>query len=251
MPSYAILGATGKTGQSIIKVLLQSEENTIHAYCRSKAKLFALIPEIQHDARVAVYEGQTSDIDLLVACLKDTRAAFMAMAPVGNKPGNTLIFDTAQQVVAAMERLKNRPHLVLLSSSSTDHSFMSSVPSLLRSLLYCANFYIYEDLKRAESYLGSHSDIVTTTFVKPGALSHDEQRGHILSFSRATSPVSFLDLAAGMIEIAASPEGDLYHGRAVAVNAASKDVAFPREAPGVLLQGMLCFLCPWIYPYIH
>lgn len=234
-----------------MKVLLQSDGNSIHAYCRSKEKLFALIPEIQHDERVAVYEGQTSDIDLLAACLKDTRAAFIAMAPIGNKPGNTLVYDTAQLVIAAMESLEIRPKLVILSSASTDHSLMSSVPSFLRNLLYCANFHVYEDLKRAEKYLKTHSSIVTTTFVKPGALSHDEQRGHILSFSQAISPVSFLDLAAGMIEIADSLEGSLYHGRAVAVNSTSRNVAFPRKAPGVLFRGILCFLFPWIYPYIY
>lgn len=44
MPTYAVLGATGSTGQAILNILLQSPKNTVNAYVRSKAKLLKLSP---------------------------------------------------------------------------------------------------------------------------------------------------------------------------------------------------------------
>ena len=59
-------------------------------------------------------------------------------------------------------------------------------------------------LRDAEDFLLSkqNDSLVTATFVRPGAPSHDTQKGHYLSLEKAEMPLSFLDLTVGMLEIA-------------------------------------------------
>jgi uncharacterized protein YbjT (DUF2867 family) len=104
MPSYAILGATGNVGGAVLKVLLQSLDAQIHAYCRSKQKLAKLSPEILDNKRVQIFKGTLEESELLANCLRGTRAVFLAIAQSGNKPGNTIAIDTARQVISALER---------------------------------------------------------------------------------------------------------------------------------------------------
>lgn len=252
MASYAILGATGNVGSAILKVLLQSQDQIqIHAYCRSKQKLAKLSPGVLEDKRVKIFEGRLEDSELLANCLRGTRAVFLAIAVIGNKQGNTIAIDTAHQVVSALEKLRSEnnnarlPRLVVLSSASTEHRLMSETPHFLLDILYTAFSNVYNDLKEAEKFLRS-KDWIAATFIKPGALSFDEQRGHALSLTQAKSPVSYLDLAAGMIEAA---ENEQYEGKAVAVNATG-NVAFPWDAPVNLVKGLVCHFLPALYPYV-
>ncbi|KAK4994287.1 hypothetical protein LTR66_005655 [Elasticomyces elasticus] len=221
MSSYAVLGATGNIGQALLKVLLQSPDSQIHAYCRSKQKLMKLLPNITDNKQVDVFEGNLDDIELLVKCLSGTRAAFLAVALTENQPGCTIAQDTAHIVVSALERLKSKnerlPKLIVLSSASLDHQLMPGSPEFLLNTLYRAFSNIYDDLKEAEKFLRSKDSIVTATFVRPGALCSDKQKGHVLSMESAKMPLSFLDLAAGMVEIA-DADGDRYDMKGVAIS---------------------------------
>lgn len=87
MPTYAILGATGNTGQALIKILLESPDKKIHAYCRSKQKLYRLTPEIAEEKKVSVFEGGLDDEDVIADCIRGTRAVFLAVAVPDNMPG--------------------------------------------------------------------------------------------------------------------------------------------------------------------
>ncbi|KAK4962281.1 hypothetical protein LTR66_012729, partial [Elasticomyces elasticus] len=219
MSFYAVLGATGNVGQALLKVLLQSPENHIHAYCRSKQKLVKLLPSITDNKQIDVFEGNLRDIELLVNCLSGTRAVFLAVALTENQPGCTIAQDTAYVVVSALERLKSKnerlPKLIVLSSASLDHRLMPDSPGFLLNTLYCAFSNVYDDLNEAEKFLRSKDSLVTATFVRPGALCSDTQKGHVLSMQSATMPLSFLDLAAGMVEIA-DADGDRYDMKGVA-----------------------------------
>ncbi|KAK4898140.1 hypothetical protein LTR27_004147 [Elasticomyces elasticus] len=84
---------------------------------------------------------------------------------------------------------------------------MSEQPALLLRFLYCAFQYVYDDLKAAEQFLRSKQDLVSATFIRPGALCNDEQRGHELDFQHAQFPLSFLDLPASMLEVADDSSG--------------------------------------------
>lgn len=251
--NYAVLGATGNCGQALLDVLLQSPQNTVKAYCRSRDKLVRLQPGIEQNSQIQVYEGSVSDTDLLAECLSQTHAAFLTVATTKNIPACSIAQDTAFAVVMALEKLAKQnqrlPKLIVLSSASTDHRLMGSVPTFARNMLYRAFSYIYDDLKAAETYLRSKEHLVTATFARPGALAYDLQRGHVLSTKEAVSPVSFLDLAAGMIEIAKA-HGDLYDMKGVAVNPTSNDVAIPWGSSMLILEGLLYHFFPWTYGLI-
>lgn len=253
MSSYAILGATGNVGQSLVQVLLQQPNQQIHAYCRSQKKLEKLQPGVSQNNQVQVFEGSLQDTALIAKCLQHTRAAFLAVAQTGNMPGCSIARDTAHAVISALELLKEQgerlPKLIVLSSASTEHRLMSETPHFMLHTLYCAFSNVYDDLKEAERFLRSKESLVSMTFIKPGALSNDSQKGHVLSLETAKSPVSFLDLAAGMVEVA-NDDGERYELKSVAVNSTAKDVAFPWQAPMVLLSGLLFHYFPWTYKYL-
>lgn len=178
----------------------------------------------------------------------------MTVAAKENQPGCTIAQDTARQVIAAMELLRKEnnaklPTLVMLSSSSTEPYLCRNMPHLVHGLLYRALWNIYTDLEIAERFLRSNADWVNVVYIKPGAISHDVQGGHVLSTETQASPVSFLDVAAGMVECANS--GDEWAGKAVAVLPKSEKVKIPWEAPVALLKGLLFCYFPFTWAWFR
>ncbi|KAK0862482.1 hypothetical protein LTR87_016566 [Friedmanniomyces endolithicus] len=212
MASFAVLGATGSTGSSITKVLLQQEKVSIHVLVRSKAKLFQTIPGIESDPRLQVFEGNIVNIDVLTECIRGTKAVFLAVAINDNMPGCTIAMDTARSVVAALERLKQE---------KPDY-----------------------ELPRLE-YWG-----VKSVFIKPGGLVHDDQKGHELSVDKQQTFLSFLDLAAGMVEAAQAEDGR-WDTKDVSVVPTAKDVKIEWRVPYFVLQGFLMHFFPWLWKYLH
>ncbi|KAK5719380.1 hypothetical protein LTR15_007903 [Elasticomyces elasticus] len=276
MTSYAVLGATGSTGSSLVKVLQQRQDVSVNTLVRSKAKLYRTIPGIEKDSKFEVYEGSITDIDVLTDCIRDTRSVFLAVAensrlnafqalrhsltrpPVAlaNKPGCTIAQDTAKSVLAALERLRQEkpgcdlPLLIVLSSSSISEKLSRDLPKLLHSFLMKGASYIYDDLRKAETLLRAQENWgVKTVFIKPGGLVHDAQKGHELSTERQQTFLGFLDLAAGMVEVADAKKGT-WDMQDVSVIPTAKDVKVEWRVPLFLLQGMLCHYFPWVYPYI-
>ena len=251
MTTYAVLGATGSTGKSLIQILLQSPDKQIHAYCRSKEKLLKLLPNIHDNKNVDIFEGRLDDVDLLANCIRGTRTVFLTVAVTDNVPGCTIAQDTARVVISALEKLKAEsmklPKLVVLSSASLEPKLMSQEPKFVHSIALYAFSNIYNDLRAAEELLRSKEALMSITFIKPGGLSHDAQKGHVLSTEVARSPLSFLDLAAGMVEVADSDSGQ-YDMKNVAVIATAKDVAFPSPLP--VIRGLLFHFFPWMYRYL-
>lgn len=254
MPCYAVLGATGNTGLSLVKVLGQSPDKHINAYCRSRAKLLRLYPEAEKDQNLCVFEGSLKDQATLVECLRGTRAAFLTVAVSTNVPGCTVAVDTAEAVIAALRVLhkdhETLPKLIILSSASLEYQFYKKIPRLVHKMLLAASSNVYKDLERAEAILrDEQSWIGSTTWIKPGALTFDTQKGHIVSKDVCDSPVSFMDLAAGMIQVADDLSGT-YHMTSVSVNPASKNVAIPWYAIPALLKGLLFHFFPGTHKYL-
>ena len=251
MPTcYAVLGATGSTGGAILTLLLQHTDTKIHVYCRSKEKLLKQFPAIDDNRDVQIFNGDIEDTGLMASCLKGTRAAFHCVALGENKPGGSICMDTSKVIITALKEMRandeSLPKLIVLSSSSTEHRFVKQIPKILESILYLAMSNVYDDLKVAETFLRSHQDLVSSSFVKPSALCHDTQKGHSLSLQNSRGPMSFLDLAAGMIEIAEDLDGK-YDMQSVAVNPTAQDVAFPWDAPGCLFRGLIFHFFPGAY----
>lgn len=249
---YAVLGATGNTGQCLLEVLLQNPGTKVNAYCRSKEKLLDQSSAAIKDGTIRIFEGSLGDIDLLTECLRGTRAAFLVVAGTGNMPGCCIARETAQHALTAVKRLKVQdeplPKLILLSSASLDHALMPNAPRFLLKILWAAFSNRYEDIRQAEDLLRAQHDLVSSTFVRPGALSHDTQKGHWLSTKVAKGPLSYMDLAAGMVEIA---QNDRFDMKGVAVNPRDQNVAFPWQAPMMLIKGLIVHFLPWTYHYLH
>ncbi|RMJ28750.1 hypothetical protein PHISP_00395 [Aspergillus sp. HF37] len=255
MPCYAVLGATGNTGRALVQVLLDRADAYIHAYCRSQEKLLRHCPATADPQRVSVFEGRLDNGDLIDQCLRRTDAVFLVVAVVDNMPGCTVSMDTAQAVVASLQRLKSAspavrlPQLVMLSSASLEESFCGDVPAAVHWVLKTAVSHLYQDLAAAESFLRAQSSWLSTTFVKPGGLVHDMARGHEICLDKAQTPLSFLDLAGGMVEVANAADGR-YDMRNVSVIPKAGGSKFPWDGIYYTFTGLLFHYFPWTYAYI-
>lgn len=251
MPTYTILGATGKTGGALLQLLLKTPNTHIKAYVRSKAKLLHQNPNLEQNDRVQIFEGPLSNIPLIASALSPkVDTAFCVLGINENTPGIRIAQDTAHSVVAALchiMRTRNDanykpPKLIVLSSASLNPRFGSAVE---HAIIGRALSNLYGDLALAERYLRLHESWLRVTFVQPGGLTGDVQRGHRVSLEACSPMVSYLDLAAGMIEIAEA--GDVYDWEGVSVRATGKNVRFERNAPGQIARGFLWHFVPSLY----
>ncbi|KAK3684470.1 hypothetical protein LTR37_020247 [Vermiconidia calcicola] len=254
MATYAVLGSTGQVGGSIIEVLLHDSEKRIHACARSKQKLLSMRPTLSSSPNVAIFEGTLRDTDTLTDCITGTNAVFLAAAASDNIPGCTVAQEQARAVIEALKNLRKRdpqarlPQLVVLSSSSLEPHLVENIPPIGRWVLHTAASHVYADLRLAEQFLRSH-DWVKMVFVKPGGLSHDKPRGHVFSTERQQTFLSFLDLAAGMVELADSAD-DRWDMKNVSVNPASPGTAVEWRIPYFALKGITWHFLPFLYPHL-
>lgn len=257
MASFAILGATGQTGNAILQVLLTEQRpSSISLLVRSRAKLDRMTPQLADattSTKVRVHEGVISDIDLLTECIRGTTAVFLTVATPANTPHVRIARDQVEAVVAALERLRAEagpagaerlPTLVMLSSAETEERLVQDVPWLVRRLLFQCNYWVYTDLIAAEEYLRERAGWVDAVFFKPGGISHDVRRGHVLSTDTSMTFVSFLDVAGGMVECGI--DGERWSGRSVSV--LSKGQAkIPLENLWLLSKNLLGTYLPQLY----
>jgi putative NADH-flavin reductase len=258
MSPYAVLGSTGNCGTALLENLLASDAvSKINAYCRNKDKLIRLLPQINDSKKVKVFEGSITNVDLLASCIKGCKTVFMVVTSNDNIPGCRLGQDQAETVISALERLKSQsapgtlqlPKLVLLSSATIDDHLAREMPWWFRPVMLTAASNVYHDLRMAEKFLRAQEDWVSTIFIKPGGLSLDIQRGHKLSLDREESFISYLDLAAAMVEAADCKEG-IYDMKNVSVVNANGGARFPPGTPKCILMGLLRHFFPFLHPYL-
>ncbi|KAL8785856.1 MAG: hypothetical protein Q9195_008480 [Heterodermia aff. obscurata] len=222
MPTYAVLGATGSTGQALLHLLLQSPKNTVHAYARSKAKLLKLSPQYTGNDNLQIFEGALTDVSVIANCISNVTAVLCVLGANESAPGLHVAQDAAQSIVAACCHLKAQdpsvslPKLLFLASATINPHLCRELPAPVHWLLKASFYYVYEDLEYAQAYLELHKSWLNVTFIQPGGLVHDIQRGHAISLERQQTFLSYLDLAAGFIEVANAGE-DLYKWKAVSV----------------------------------
>lgn len=291
MPTYAVLGATGNIGLNILREFgkrqqaasssksSNSDDNPIHinAYARSKSKLLSLNPEASTNPHLSIHEGALEDLHLLTTCLSSTSAVFLTVAVSDNIPSCSVAQNTARLVVEALERLRSSqqrskdkdrdrgyqpPLLIVLSSSSISKRLWRGEgmsPSIHAMMLKAAS-HVYHDLELAEEFLRTYrgnekGGLYGLTFVKPGGLVHDSQKGHVLSTEASKTFTSFADCAAGMVEIAVSSERGRWSGEEVSVNSAEPKGASVSFSEGLallraLLKGLLYHFFPWSYRWV-
>ncbi|KAF2007661.1 hypothetical protein P154DRAFT_401 [Amniculicola lignicola CBS 123094] len=251
-PKYAVLGATGTVGQSILSILSTTPNKDIHAFVRSKAKLQTSCPDLCSRPQLSIFEGNLTDITTLSECLKGTQAVFLAIGVTENIPRCSVAQNTARAVISALLLLRKQdknarmPHLIVLSSATLEDKLWREYPPFVHSLVWASFNYIYVDLELAEEYLRDQMDWVSSTFVKPGGLVNDAQKGHALSMERQKTFLSFLDLAAGMVEIA-DAGADVWEGRSVSVVPTAADVKIEWWAVWFMIKGLLCHYLPALF----
>lgn len=259
MATYAVLGSTGNCGTAVIHNLLEkSSDARVNAFCRNQAKLHRLIPEAVDNTRVRVFAGSMYDTKLLADCMRGTKAVFLLISTNDNIPGCSLSQDSSLAVIEALRKIKAEsgpghqlPKLVLLSSATTDAHLSRDLPGWFRPIITRAVSHVYRDLQLTEEFLRSQSDWVSTIFIKPAGLSLDISRGHRLTLDEEESFISYLDLAAGMIEAVDDEEGR-YDGLNVGVVNAVRGCGakFPKGTPWCIMLGLLRHFFPWLHPYL-
>lgn len=256
MATYAVLGATGNTGNSLIQLLLQSPNTKVHAYCRNKAKLRRILPEVLGNENVEIFEGSIEDVNLLANCVRGCRAVFLTVTSNDNIPGCHMAQDCARTVIQALEKIRaesgpgaKMPKMVLLSSATIDEHLNRNMPRLFKPIMKTAASQVYEDLIVTERLLRAQQDWLSTIFIKPGGLSVDKQRGHKLSLDDQESFISYMDLAAAMIEAADDPDGR-YDMKNVGVVNTGGGAKFPRGTPLCIIVGLLRHFFPALHPYL-
>lgn len=255
MASYAVLGATGNTGKSLIELILQQPNAKIHAYCRNKNKLSAQLPIVVENKRVEIFEGNIYDVDLFVNCLRGCRAVFLTITTNDNVPGCHMSQDSVRTIISALEQLKKEeaktplPKVLLLSSATIDEHLNRDMPGWFKPIMKAAASHVYDDLKVAERMLRAEESWLTTIFIKPGGLSLDVQRGHKLSLDQQESFISYYDLAAAMIEAADDAEGR-YDMQNVGVCNTNGGAKFPPGTPMCIAMGLLRHFFPWLHNYL-
>lgn len=251
---YAILGATGFTGQNLLKLLAKSPENHINVYVRSKAKLERMFPTIVTQSNVHIFEGQLHDLDLMRRCLANVSAVFSVVATNDNVRNCSIAQDSARVLVETLQSIREKdaharlPRLIILSATPVSRNkSINDYAGFGHWLLMKALCNLYGDLIKAESFLRQHEDWLNVVFIQPGALSSDpEQRGHTLSVTKSASGfLSYVDLAAGMIEAAQS--GDMYDWKGVCVNPVSAETKFDWQAPKNLIRGLWQCFWQWLF----
>ncbi|TKA81842.1 hypothetical protein B0A49_01072 [Cryomyces minteri] len=255
MPSYAVLGGTGNTGLSLLTILSTSPEIQINVYVRSRAKLLRLRPEVASNQNITVYEGDMHEVPLIRACIAGTRAVFAVVAAGDNAPGTSIARESAHVIVSTMDELRTQdssaplPRVVFLSSASLSPHLCQNIPGFVQWLLHTACSNVYADLAAAEAYLRTQQSWMNVTFIQPGGLVHDAQKGHVLSVERQKTFLSFLDLAAGMVEVA-DTEGEQFDWVGVSVLPTAKDVKTEWMVPVTLMKGILVHFFPWMYRFL-
>ncbi|KAL9098966.1 MAG: hypothetical protein Q9163_005472 [Psora crenata] len=251
MPAYAILGATGKTGGALLTLLLQSPANQINLYVRSKPKLLTQRPDLRDHKSVRIFEGPITDVALMQSCLAPPLdAVFITLGTNENTPGTRVNQDAAHVVVAACCQMKwadpsaRPPKIILLSSASLNDRMTAHDPAILHWILLRAFSNPYSDLALAQRYLELHKSWLDVTYIQPGGLVEDEQKGHTLSLDRhAPSFMSYLDLAAAMIEVA---QQDGYQWIGVSPLPKSNQVKVEWRAPPQMMRGLVWHFMPWV-----
>ncbi|KAH8698807.1 hypothetical protein BGW36DRAFT_376743 [Talaromyces proteolyticus] len=267
MRTYAILGATGATGSSILQILLENQASTnsiiLHVYCRSRAKLLRQFPSISSRPDVQIFEGSINDNDLMAACLTGADAVFSCVAENENIPGMRTARDTCMAIITVLKQQANgfqnpspfrAPHVVVLSAAPVNPVQTAKMPVIVRWLVIRAFSNVYADLRVTEQMYRNEKGWLPATFVQPPGLTPGPIQGHHIHHCESSETpafLSYLDLAAAMIEVADRGPDENYDW--VAVTSLSKKGLKPdlKVLLPLQLKGLLAHYFPRLWQSLH
>lgn len=265
MPTYAILGATGSTGSSLLSYLLERPSSasntplTVNVYARSLSK----IPSSYRSSPNAHFFTGDLSPSTLKTCLTDTDVIFQCLAQNIAGPGCSIAQRAAHAIVEALESIRREaisagekpkcPTVVLLSSASLNPTFSAEIPRILRWVLDRGNYYVYTDLRQAIFYLVEQAPWIPLIRAEPPALVHDMPRGFELREDSLRSHTIFLsydDLARGMVAMVEGGDGgaERWIGKPVGICGMSKDVK--KDVLPLIkyqLTGLLAYFLPSVW----
>ncbi|MCJ1457799.1 hypothetical protein MMC28_008168 [Mycoblastus sanguinarius] len=228
MPTYAILGATGSTGSSLLRYLHDRPDKVnISIYARSASKVESLHPYVKDAKNVQIFVGDLSSVDLLKDCLRGADVIFSAVAQNANEPGCSIARRTANTIVSTLEVLRKEegsnfkcPILVFLSSASLNPQLSKNTPLVVQQVVHWVLergcYYVYGDLAKAIGYLKQQKWVPLITAEPPG-LVKDISRGFELSLEEVSAFISYDDLARGMVQMAEDDGGRKWVGKGVGI----------------------------------
>lgn len=259
MPTYAILGATGATGGSILSQLLNSTSTppiTLHIFARSKDKLLLQFPTILSQTNVHFFEGSANDTSVLQASIESADVIFSCIAQNDSVPGMSIAQDTSSAIIKTLRQTKEAnaqgrkpPHVIMLSAAPANDALLAKMPGFVRWLLTRAFSYVYADLRVAEQLYRDESAWLPATFVQPGGLTSGPAQGYKLHHGEedVAAFMSYTDLGAAMIEVA--HRGPDEHHDWVSVSSAS-DKGLKPDIHALLklqLKGLLAHFSPALW----
>ncbi|KAM0813224.1 putative Averufin oxidase A [Seiridium cardinale] len=263
--TWALFGATGATGSSVLRSLLRAPPAGIqlNIQVRSKAKLLAAFPVLEKEALAAglpirIIEGNATDCLVLDDCLEDTEVIIMCIGQNGSHKGTTLYSDAAAAVVSSLKRLRYQqrklgtddyraPTIVQLRSASLNPALASQVPKIVHKLVSFCLHHSYEDLKRACSLYEAAAveggeekrRLLCYIFVDPPTIHHAEGRERtgykLIATEKQETALSYADLGEAMVEVAQRAEE--LCGQAVGVSATGQVKETWDVLGGYLLSG--------------
>ena len=270
MPTYAILGATGSTGSSLLRYLLERPlPNSItplkiNVYARSLSKIPA---SHRSSPNIHFFTGDLS-ASTLQLCLKDADIIFQCLAQNNSEPGCSIAQRAAHAIVEALESIQwdtsssadggekekfKCPVVVFLSSATINPIFAAEVPRLLHWVLERGNYHVYADLRKAFAYLEEQAPWIPLIRVEPGALVRDIPRGFKLCEHSLDSPTPFLsydDLSRAMVTIVERKDSgtERWIGKGVGVCGVTEDVR-KDVLPLIKFQltGLLAYFLPSVW----
>ncbi|KAB2573444.1 Monooxygenase aflX [Lasiodiplodia theobromae] len=269
MITYAILGATGSTGSELFKLLHKRNDVHLNIYARSQSRLDSICPESRNSSHVTRYIGDMNDTHLLVECLRGTSAVFATVAQNNTEPNCSLAVRSAQQIVKALEVLRDEskgngqrwkcPTVVYISSSTINDKLNALFPPLVYTFIHTSLYDLYEDISNAQKYLRMFPWI-PVIFPQPGAIVQDPKSyGVRLSETNISMRIGYTDVAEGMILLVEGKEcsGDTvgdpekWIGKEVGlVSLGGEQVAwtgFPSNLFKNILPGFLCTFLPSVW----
>ena len=249
--TFAILGATGKTGRGVVEQLLAKTDVNLHIYVRSVEKLVSIFPDISLNPRVGIFQGSVRDAALMTKCLSEASTVFFTLGENDNRPGLTVIQDGTRSVLSALQTLKEgsgfpngeKPRIIMLSSSTWNPRFAAARPALLHWVIKTAFGQAYADLRKGTALFQDSPSLCHLLLVQPGALVQDEPTGYEISTESVRMSATYGDLAGAMVELATVPS----YGELNAVGVSSKDGDNTKHLP-IMMFWMFKGLCAHYIP---
>lgn len=251
LPTLALLGATGKTGREVLKVLLKRDFQWLRIYVRSKQKLLTLFPQLMSDVRIQICEGQVTDQKTMQECLSDAQVIIYTIGGYSYFPDNSLQ-NSAESMVTALRELRarcsgspwERPRVIFLSSSTLNTRFAAARPRVVDWLIKTAFQNGYNDLKRAVKAVTADESLLSVLFVQPAVLVEEESTGSYVSVEDVKLACSYEDLGAGFVELALGRSYDELHEIGVSSNQGNRGHRYFPIMIRKLAAGFFAFYVP-------